>query len=336
MSSGAANGSVLAETGQARPAPRLQGTALASVASCLPDGRAHNSEVERRLGLEQGWISSRTGVVERRQLAAGETVTGMAAGAASEALARAGVGAEEVDLVLAATFTADDLLPNLAPLVAAEIGATGAGALDIGAACTGFLSALSLGAAQIESRRARVVLVLGAEGMSRVTDREDRSTAGLFGDGAGAAVLSPDAGGSLGPVLLGADAGGAGHITASHAERKVRMDGRATFRAAVNAMSGVAVEAAARAGVGLGQIDLFVFHQANRRILRAVGERLELDPERVLDCISGYGNTSAASIPIALADAQEAGRLQPGDRVLLAAFGAGFTWGATVLDWGAA
>jgi 3-oxoacyl-[acyl-carrier-protein] synthase-3 len=317
--------------------PRLQTAGIAAVASAAPANTVSTSEVEERLGLAPGWISSRTGVAERHIATAGESLTELAAQAGGEALARAGIHPARVELVLVATFTPDDLLPHAAPLVAERLGANGAAAIDVGAACTGFLSALALATAQIEARRARVVLVIGAEVISRVTDHEDRATAGLFGDGAGAAVLvAGPSGGSIGPVLLGSDGQGAGCIRASHDQRQVHMDGRPTFRAAVAAMSKVTVEAAGREGLGLDEVDLFIYHQANRRILTGVGERLGLDPDRVFDCVDRYGNTSAASIPIALAEAAAEGRLAPGDQVLLAAFGAGFTWGATVVEWGEA
>jgi 3-oxoacyl-[acyl-carrier-protein] synthase-3 len=209
--------------------------------------------------------------------------------------------------------------------------------MDIGAACTGFLSALALAAGQIEAERARNVLVIGADLMSRITDHDDRRTAALFGDGAGAVLLRATAGpGRIGPVALGADASGAEFIRMDRGAAVVRMQGHETYREAVARLAEATVEAAALAAVDLDEIDLFVYHQANGRILRAVGERLRLPPERVVDCIADYGNTSAATLPLALAAAESDGRLRPGDRVLLAAFGAGFTWGAGVIEWGEA
>jgi 3-oxoacyl-[acyl-carrier-protein] synthase-3 len=213
------------------------------------------------------------------------------------------------------------------------MGAKQAGAIDVGAACTGFLSALSLAAAQLESGRARAALVVGAEVLSRVTDYTDRRTAGLFGDGAGAALLTLGGPGLIGPIALRADGSRGDLIQASNEERLVRMDGRATFRAAVAAMSDTTQQVVSDAGLALEEIDLFVYHQANSRIISAVGERLDLPPGRVIDCLSDYGNTSAASIPIALSEAASTGLLRKGSRVLLSAFGAGLTWGAGIVEW---
>jgi 3-oxoacyl-[acyl-carrier-protein] synthase III len=232
-------------------------------------------------------------------------------------------------------MSADELTPNAAPLVAEELGAKRAGAIDVGAACTGFLSALSLATAQIESGRAGKVLVIGADLLSRITDPEDRSTAGLLADGAGAAVVqAEDAPGRIGQVVLGADGGHSALITASHADRVIHMNGHDTFKHAVARMSGATREALALAGRTIDEIDLFVYHQANSRIIRAVGLELGLPPERTADYLAGYGNTSAATLPMALTLAEEEGRLREGATVLLAAFGAGLAWGATVVEWG--
>ena len=209
-------------------------------------------------------------------------------------------------------------------------------AFDIGAACTGFLSALAVGAGQIETGRAQAVLVIGADFMLRITDPNDRVTSAVFADGAGAVVLVPSEtpGGGIGPIVLGADGGGAGCLIADRTSGTLRMDGHETFRAAVNSLASATLEAVEKADVALGEIDLFVYHQANSRILHAVAERLELPPERVVDCIAGYGNTGAATLPLALDFSEQAGRLWPGHRVLIGAFGAGFTWGAAVVEWG--
>ncbi len=296
----------------------------------MPARAVRNSEIEPRLGVAEGWIERRTGIRSRRIAAAGESLAGCAADAASRALARGGVDGSEVDLVLVATTTADDVLPNAAPLVAAAIGASRAGAFDVGAACTGFLSALAIGCGQIECRRARCVVVVGVDFMSRITDPLDRGTAAVFADGAGAAVLVASDEGRIGPIVLGSDAAGADHIRVRRSHPQIEMNGHETFREAVARLSESTVEACAAAGVGLGEIDKFVYHQANGRILAAVGERLGLDSRRVIDCIGDYGNTSAATLPLAL----DAAGLAPDDLVLLGAFGAGFTWGAAVLRWG--
>jgi 3-oxoacyl-[acyl-carrier-protein] synthase-3 len=219
--------------------------------------------------------------------------------------------------------------------VAAALGAVRAGAIDLGAACTGFLSGLSLASAQIESERAGAVLLVGADLLSRVTDDGDRGTAALFGDGAGAALVTAGGPGRVGPILQRSDGAGGPCMTMSHSERKMRMRGQDTFRAAVARMSEVTLEALEATDLGLDEIDLFVYHQANTRIIDAVGERLGLRAERVIDCIERYGNTAAASLPIALREAELSGRLNSGDTVLVAAFGAGWVWGAGIVEWGA-
>ena len=319
-------------TGVTNGSQRTSGSGIAAVAAWLPERVIENEELARPLGVDPHWISSRTGIRRRRRVGA-EGVVDLAVGAGAKALALAGVDPAALDLVLVATFTPDHLQPHAAPLVASRLGAATAGAIDIGAACTGFLSALSLATAQLESGRARAALVVGAEVLSRVTDFSDRRTAGLFGDGAGAAVLVPGGPGRIGPIALRSDGGRAELIQADHDERLIRMDGRATFRAAVAAMSDTTQQVVSDAGLALGEIDLFVYHQANSRIISAVGERLDLPADRVIDCLAEYGNTSAASIPIALSEAASTGLLRRGSRVLLSAFGAGLTWGAGIVDW---
>lgn len=312
---------------------------IAALGTALPERRVSSAEIGARLGVDEDWIMQRTGIAERPHAAPGETLTAIAAPACERALAAAGERAADVDLVIVATFTADRLLPNAAPLLAGAIGADRAGSFDVGAACSGFISALSAGAAQIEAGRAERVLVVGADLASRFTDPEDRKTAALFADGAGAALLVPTApgangsGGAIGEIVMRTDAGGSELVVVDSEERLMRMQGRDTFRAAVASLSAVTAEVAERSGVGLGEIDLFVYHQANQRITRAVGERLGLPGERVVDCIERLGNSSAATIPLALEHAAADGRLRPGSRVLLGAFGAGLVWGAALLSW---
>jgi 3-oxoacyl-[acyl-carrier-protein] synthase III len=239
---------------------------------------------------------------------------------------------DEIDLVLVATTTADEIMPNAAPLVADALGLQHAQAFDVGAACTGYVAALSLAAGMLESGRARHALVIGADLMSRVLDLDDRRTAGLFGDGAGALLIGGRLGPRFGDFAFGVDGTGAGHI---HVPRggHMTMAGQETFRHAVNRLTEAIPAAAERAGLSLDEIDLVVVHQANSRILRSVGERLDLDPERVVDCIGRFGNTSAATIPLALWAAERDGRLVAGSRIVVAAFGAGFQWGAGVVEW---
>jgi 3-oxoacyl-[acyl-carrier-protein] synthase III len=314
---------------------RPRAAALASVAMAVPDRVVTNATVAERAGVTEDWILHRTGVHERRHVSEGERLQDLATAAGREALEQAGVEAEDVDLVLVATLAADELTPNAAPLVAHDLGATRAGAMDVGAACTGFLSALALATAQVEGGRCDNVLLIGADVLSRFTDSSDRGTAALFADGAGAALVAPSNGygGRIGEIVLRCDGGGAAAIRASHGEQILHMQGHDTFKAAVQRMSEATVEATHRAGLPLADIDLFVYHQANARILAAVGERLGLDDGKVVNSIDRFGNTSAATLPIALADARERGMLDPGMNVLLAAFGAGFTWGAGVIEW---
>jgi 3-oxoacyl-[acyl-carrier-protein] synthase-3 len=299
----------------------------------LPDRVVANAEIAERIGVDSEWIVRRTGIRERRYAASGERTTDLALAAARRALSDADTRAADIDLVLVATMTPDELTPNTAPLLAHALG-LGVGAYDVGAACTGWLSALSAGAAQVETGRADRVLVVGAEILSRIVDPGDKRTAMLFGDGAAAVVLGPDGDGEIGPILLESDGGMAETITATHAERLLQMDGHTTFNKAVKVLSDSTEAVAARAGISLDEIDLFVYHQANGRILRAVGEKLELPAERVADYVGETGNTSAASIPLTLSLLREDGRLRPGQRVLVAAVGAGFTWGAGIVEWG--
>jgi 3-oxoacyl-[acyl-carrier-protein] synthase-3 len=317
-------------------APATTNATVMSVATELPAGVLTSAELAASLGISEDWILSRTGIRERRRARPDERLTDYATRVGAAALAQAGVEAADVDLVVVATMTQDELTPNTAPLVAHALGADRAGAFDVGAACTAFLSGLALGAAQIESGRAEIVLLVGADFITRIVNYEDRRTAPLFADAAGAVVLGVGGGdrGVIGPIVLGSDGSHGKAIYAPHADRKLTMDGPEVFRHAVARMSEVTLDAVARAGLTLDDIDLFVYHQANARITRALGERLGLANERVVDCIETLGNASAATLPVALATAQRDGRLRPGSRVLLSAFGAGFTWGGGVLEWG--
>jgi 3-oxoacyl-[acyl-carrier-protein] synthase-3 len=317
------------------PAPAsARAAGIVALGSALPEAIVSSDAVAQRIGVPEGWIERRTGIRRRRRAGAGDRVWGLAAAAGSEALAAAELDAEAVDLVLVATLSPDDVTPNAAPLVAHALGATNAGAIDVGAACTGFVSALELGAACIESGRAECVLVVGAEILSRFLDHGDRSTAGLFGDGAGAVVLARGGAGRIGAGVFGCDGAAAEFIRAPRATATIQMNGHETFRRATATLCDNALQTLEANGLALEDIDLFVLHQANGRILSAVAEGLGVGPERVLDVIADIGNTSAASIPLALAHAQRDGRLAVGDRVLLGAVGAGFTWGATVVTWG--
>jgi len=334
MPEGRFSHSAVATRAPARPR-ELRAASLASISMAVPDQVVGNDIVAAGAGVTEQWIVHRTGVHERRNVSDGETVVTLGAEAGRLALEEAGVDAEDLDLVLLATVAPDEVLPNAAPLVATELGARRAGAMDLGAACTGFLSALSMATAQVEGGRADHVLVIGADVLSRFIDRSDRGTAALFADGAGAAVVGPanGAGGWIGEIVLACDGTGGPAIRAARSDHLIRMQGHDTFKAAVLHMSEATLEALERTGLELDDIDLFVYHQANIRILSAVAERLGIDESRVIDCIDRFGNTSSATLPIAMVDARRRGMLEPGMNVLLAAFGAGFTWGAGVIEW---
>jgi 3-oxoacyl-[acyl-carrier-protein] synthase-3 len=258
----------------------------------------------------------------------------MAVFAARRALQDAGTDAADLDYVIVATMSADEITPNAAPRVAHALGAEGAGAFDIGAACTGFLAGLQLASGMIEVGRAERILLVGAEKLTRITDFDDKKTGMLFGDGAGAVVLGPsDSEAGIGPIDLTADGGLGDTIVATPDDPYIRMDGISTFRVAVKRLAESTIFAVTAAGLELDDIDLFVYHQANSRIIKAVGERLELDSARVADYLAQLANTSAASIPLTLSLSREDGRLRPGHKVLVAAIGAGFTWGAGVMEW---
>jgi 3-oxoacyl-[acyl-carrier-protein] synthase-3 len=301
----------------------------------VPERQVANAEIAARLGIDEAWIAKRTGTAVRPWAQPDERMSELAARAGREALARAEFPAAELDLVLVATSTADEITPNAAPLVAGLVGAERAGALDVGAACTGWLGALSMACGQIESGRARSALVVGADFLSRFLDFSDRDTTVVFADGAGAALVCATDGAPsrIGPIVMRADHAFADLIRLGRGAQ-IQMRGPDVFRVAVDRLSEVTGQALANARLGIDDIDLFVYHQANSRIIRAVGQRLGLPADRVVDYVDRFANASTATLPIALSVAQSEGRLRPGDRVLLAAFGGGFTWGATTVQWG--
>ncbi|HJZ37282.1 MAG TPA: beta-ketoacyl-ACP synthase 3 [Solirubrobacterales bacterium] len=312
------------------------GAEMVGVGTALPARIVPNSELDERLGIDAEWIVKRTGIEERRSAQPGERLYEFAAAAGAEALAEAGVAAADVDLIVLATTSNEDLMPAAAPRVAAALGAVDAACYDVNSACTGFLSAVSVACGQIESGRAVNVLVIGADLMMPLTDPDDRATAAVFADGAGAVVMRGTLESRVGPIVLRSEGEKADLIRIDRNDLIIRMQGHETFRYAVDRMAESTTEAVALAGLKLDDIDLFVYHQANARILRAVGERLSLVPDRVINSIAKLGNTSAATIPLALAEAKRSGHLRQGARVLLGAFGAGISWGATVIEWGGA
>jgi 3-oxoacyl-[acyl-carrier-protein] synthase-3 len=304
------------------------------IGAALPEHVITNADLEQHLDTNDEWIVRRTGIRERRHLQGDETLADLATRACLLALDDAGRTGAEVDHVIVSTFTADRVTPGLAPEVARVLGADRAAAVDLNAACAGFLYGLDQAAALVESGRASVVLVCGAEALSRVIDYEDRSTAVLFGDGAGAVVV---AGGELelgvGGFVLGADGAQADLLYAERDERMLRMQGAEVYRHAVRRMTAASREALERAGRTVEDIDLFVAHQANVRIIDAAAAELGIAPEKVVVNVDRVANTSSASIPLALEQAEREGRLKPGDTIALAAFGAGFVWGAGIVSW---
>jgi 3-oxoacyl-[acyl-carrier-protein] synthase-3 len=325
---------------QTRPAPGWQAqqprrtAGIMGVGVALPERRVLNEEIAPRLGVSAEWIERRTGIAERRYAAPGQRVSELASAAARIALRDAGLEVGEIDMVLVATLAADEITPSTAPIVAHELGMKNVAAIDVGAACSGTIAALAHATAWIESARARHVLVIGAEILTRFVDFEDRRTAPLFGDGAGALVVSLDADNEIGPFVLGSDGGAAQTIQVTRERNVLEMQGHETFLMAVEKLTTSTREALELAGLELVDVDLFVYHQANGRILSAVADRLGVEHERVFDCIATFGNTSAASVPLALGEAVRVGALRPGARVVLGAVGAGLVWGATVMTWG--
>ena len=304
------------------------------VGAALPQEVVANAHLAAVLDTSDEWIVRRTGIRSRHRLNGALTLSDLAARACREALDDARRELDEVDHVIVATITPDRLTPGLAPDVVGALGLRRAAAHDVNAACAGFLYALDQAAALVETGRAGVVLVCGAEALSRITDDEDRSTAFLFGDGAAAVVVAAgDLEVGCPPLVLGADGRHADLLYADAEERLLRMEGPEVFRHAVPGMAGATRAALQRAGLQGTDLDLLVAHQANARIVEAVAADLAIPPERVVVNIDRYANTSAASIPLALWEADREGRLRPGALVGLAAFGAGFVWAAGVISW---
>lgn len=321
---------------------------IAGVGCYVPEKVLTNGDLEKMVNTSDEWITTRTGIKERHIAAPHEYTSTLAAKAAERALHNAGVTAEQLDLIIVATITPDMPFPSTACLVQRQIGAFRAAAFDLEAACSGFIYALEIAQQFIMSRTYDTVLVIGAEKLSSIVDWQDRNTCVLFGDGAGAAVLQnrPNKHGLL-TAVMGADgrkadllfmAGGGSRCPAtpeSVASRMhfLRMEGKETFKNAVQAMHTAAAEALRRCELDISRIKCIIPHQANRRIIDAVGERLGAKPEQMFVNLHKYGNTSAASVAIAFAEAAATGRIQPGDLVLLVVFGAGLTWGAAVIEW---
>jgi 3-oxoacyl-[acyl-carrier-protein] synthase-3 len=317
-----------------RPLPRGLSAGLYGVGAALPDREIDNHHFEGHLDTNDAWIVRRTGIRTRRWLDEDAPLAPLAAQACADALADAGRTPDEVDQIIVTTITPDKVTPGLAPEVARLIGAHGAAAVDLNAACAGFLYGLDQAAALVETGRARVVLVCGAEALSRLTDHDDRGTAVLFGDGAGAVVVAAgelDRGVSR--FVLGCDPEQGGLLYADNADRKLRMEGREVYRHAVARMVEATTAALDASGLTTADVDLFVAHQANSRIIESAASELGLPREKLAINVDRVANTSSASIPLALAQAERDGLLAPGATVALAAFGAGFVWGAGIVSW---
>jgi 3-oxoacyl-[acyl-carrier-protein] synthase III len=307
----------------------------------VPDRVVTNDELAQYVDTSDEWIRERTGIRERRMAAKEEALSDVAMPACIEALAQAGVEGKDIDLLIVATVTPDMAFPSTAALLADRLGAADAAAYDLSAGCTGFMYALAQGYGMLAGGLAKRALVVGGDLLSRILDWKDRSTLVLFGDGAGAVVLeaSPQKG-FLG-FELGADGGGgaslwlpgSGSRIFDEPDRYVKMNGREVFKFATRILVQSAEAVLERCGVSVDEIDVYVPHQANRRIIDHATKKLGVPSERVVVNVDRYGNTSSGSIPLALADAAADGRLEPGKLVLMTGMGAGLTWGSALIRW---
>lgn len=326
---------------------------IIATGSYMPEKVLTNDELSKIVDTSDEWITTRTGIKERRIAAPDQATSDLASAAARRALEQAGMTAADIDLIIVATVTPDMFFPSTACVVQKKIGASNAVCFDISAACSGFLYALQVARQFINSGTRNTALVIGAEKLSSLVNWQDRNTCVLFGDGAGAVVLTrcddesvPHRGRLLGSVM-GSDGnladllkvpggGSACPITPENAASRpntIHMEGRETFKHAVTRMCQAAEKALAESGLTAADITLVIPHQANARIITAIADRLGLGEDKVFMNLQNYGNTSAATIPVALDEANRAGRLKQGDVILLVAFGGGFTWASTVLIW---
>lgn len=322
---------------------------ITATAKYLPDRILSNSDLEKMVDTTDEWIVSRTGIRERRIASEGRVTSFMGAEVAKQILEKTKVGPEDIEVIIVATVTPDMLFPSTAALIQELIGAKNAWGFDLSAACSGFLFALETGAKLIESGQYKVVLVIGSDTMSAVVDYEDRATSVLFGDGAGGVLLEPSSGDEgiidsllyldgSGADLLKMPAGGSLHPASQDTVDKrmhyLQQQGRQIFKFAVKGMADSAEDILTRNGLTGQDIRLLVPHQANKRIIDASSQRLGLSQDQVLINVDRYANTTAGTIPIGLAEAVQSDRLKPGDYVVLAAFGAGLTWGSVLVRWG--
>ena len=313
-----------------------------------PKGILTNADLEKMVDTSDEWITTRTGIKQRRKAAPDEYTSQFAVRASKEAIKRAGIRPHDIDLILCATVTPDQLLPSTACLIQAQLGANKAAAMDIVAACSGFLYGLSLADAMIRGGQTKYALVIGAEILTRYVDYTDRSTCVLFGDGAGAAIIGP-VGANRGILAAkirsdgryeeqlyapgGGTKGGFTAETIARGDHFFKMKGNEVFKIAVRSMADIAADVLDEAGLKTTDVTLFIPHQANQRITDAVAAKLKVDTSLVYSNIAMHGNTSSASIPIGLDECVEAGRVKAGDVVLMTSFGGGVTWGGVVMRW---
>jgi len=310
--------------------------------SYLPERVVHNTDLEKIMDTSDEWIRERTGIVQRHYAAEGETTVDMAEHAARRAIGAAGIAPADIDLIVFATATPDLVFPNSGTLLQARLGCLGVPAFSVEAACSGFIYALSIAEKFVRTGAAKRALVIGAETLSRITDFSDRTTAILFADGAGAVVLAPSeeagiisthlhADGSYEKLLYCTGGVSRGYAPDSGGRAVIRMLGRETFKVAVTMLGNSVDEVLGKNGLDKSAISWLVPHQANIRIIQAVAKKLDLPMERVIVTVHEHGNTSAASVPLALDTGARDGRIKPGDLLLLEAFGGGFTWGAALV-----
>ncbi len=322
---------------------------ISAASHYLPHRIVTNSELEKTIKTNDAWIRSRTGIAERRVVAEDEATSHMGINSALQILEKTGMNAAEIDVIIVGTVTPDMFFPSTAALVQDAIGAENAWAFDLNAACSGFIFSLETASGLIASGNHQKILVIGGDTMTSVLDYEDRTTCILFGDGAGAVLLEPTDGedGIIDSIMFTDGSGGsrlympaggsrhpATHETVDQRLHYLKQDGREVFKAAVRGMTDAAEMVLSRNGLSGSDLQLFIPHQANKRIIDASAERLGLAEEQVLVNIERVANTTAGTIPIGLSEAVADGRLKEGDLLLLAAFGAGFTWGATLIRWG--
>lgn len=309
------------------------GVGIWGLGSYVPDNRVTNDDLAERMDTSDDWIKSRTGIEARHLADDTQNTSDLAYEAAKRALEEANVSAEDIDLILVATVTPDQPFPTVANALQYRLGANKAASMDVSAACSGFMYAMITGAQFIQTNTYKHVLIVGVEKLSKIIDWEDRSTAVLFGDGAGAAVLGPVSGGKgILSFELGSDGSGGKHL--SQQGDYIQMNGREVFKFAVRQMGESAVHVLEKAGLTKEDVDFLIPHQANIRIMEAARERLQLPEEKMSKTIHLYGNTSAASIPLSLDYELKQGKIKDGDVLVLVGFGGGLTWGAIALRWG--